>query len=47
MLDEHLETQSVQRAELSLEDRELRLEMWPGESNAQAQHLYSAERAER
>ncbi len=47
MLDEHLGTTSVQRAELSVHDGELRLEMWPGESNQQAHHLYGAGRAKR
>jgi hypothetical protein len=49
MLDEHLGTESVQRAELAVvtEQRQLWLEMWPGESNSQARHLYSADRANR
>lgn len=46
MLDEHLGTVSVQRVELSASDGELRVEMWPGETNSQAQHLYAAGRAE-
>ncbi len=47
MLDEHLGTACVQRAELALTSRQLWLEMWPGESKAQARHLYSADRAKR
>jgi hypothetical protein len=46
-LDEHLGTTSVQRVELSMNDGELWLEMWPGESNQQAYHLYSDGRAQR
>lgn len=47
MLDQQIGTHSVQRAELAVTPTQLWLEMWPGESNAQARHLYASGRARR